>query len=123
MKLIGDVEGAFLLYYNPKAYVGIGFTGEKVKTYQYAETHEWASVPLEAREVRARITNDRNVITYHYSTDNGQNWRLHPTRMEVSGLNHNVFGGFLSLKVGISSLGSGSIKLSHFSYKAIEETA
>ena len=101
MELIGEAEGAFLLYYNPKACLGIGFTGEKVRTYQYAESHEWASVPLQGRKVRGRITNDRNVITYHYSLDDGKTWRLHPTRMEVSGIHHNVFGGFLSLRVGI----------------------
>ncbi len=122
MELLGDAEGAFLLYYNPKAFVGIGFNGEKARTYQYATTEEWASVPFKARKLRARITNDRNVITYHYSLDDGTTWRLHPTRMEVSGLNHNVFGGFLSLRVGICSLGTGSIRLSRFTYQAIEET-
>ncbi len=121
-ELTGEVEAAFILYYNAKAYVGLGFTGEKVKTYQYAESHEWASVPLKGRKIRARITNDRNVITYNYSLDDGKTWRLHPTRMEVSGLNHNVFGGFLSLKVSICSMGTGNVSLSDFSYKAIAET-
>jgi xylan 1,4-beta-xylosidase len=117
MELIGEVEGALLLYYNPKAFVGLGFTGEKAKTYQYATTEEWASVPLKGRRVRARITNDRNVITYHYSLDEGATWKVHPTRMEVAGLNHNVFGGFLSLRVGICSMGTGSIRLSRFVYR------
>jgi xylan 1,4-beta-xylosidase len=122
MEMIGDAEGALLLYYNPKAFVGVGFTGEKVKTYQYATTEDWASVPLKGRTVRARITNDRNVITCRYSVDGGVSWRTHPTRMEVAGLNHNVFGGFLSLRVGICSLGTGSIRLSEFTYRAIEES-
>ena len=120
LELLGEVEGAFLLYYNPKAYVGLGFTGEKVRTYQYAESHEWASVPLEARLVRARITNDRNVVTYHYSTDDDRTWKVHPTRMEVSGIHHNVFGGFLSLRVGICAMGRGSIRLHRFTYEGID---
>lgn len=120
MELSG--EGGLLLYYNSKAFVGLGFTGEKVKTYQYAEVHDWASVPLVAKKVRARITNDRNVITYHYSIDGGKSWRLHPTRMEVSGIHHNVFGGFLSLKIAICAIGPGSVRLSQFNYRAIEET-
>jgi xylan 1,4-beta-xylosidase len=123
MELIGDVEGTLLLYYNPKAFVGIGFTGEKAKTYQYAATEEWANVPLRGRTVRGRITNDHNVITYHYSVDDGATWRLHPTRMEVSGINHNVFGGFLSLRIGICALGSGSIRLRDFTYRAIGGSA
>jgi len=122
MELVGAVEGAFLLYYNPKAFVGVGFTGEKAKTYQYATTEEWASVPLSGRKVRARITNDRNVVTYHYSLDDGATWQRHPTRMEVAGLNHNVFGGFLSLRVAICALGAGRIRLSRFTYRAIKET-
>jgi xylan 1,4-beta-xylosidase len=121
MELMGAAEGAFLLYYNPKAFVGVGFTGEKAKTYQYATTEEWASVPLAGRKIRARITNDRNVVTYHYSLDDGATWRRHPTRMEVSGLNHNVFGGFLSLRVAICALGSGSVRLSRFTYRAVGE--
>src|SRR5690606_6609131 len=43
-------------------------------------------------------------------TDNENSWRLHPTRMEVSGLHHNVFGGFLRLRIGICSFGTGSVK-------------
>ena len=121
MELKGEAEGALLLYYNPKAFVGIGFTGEKAKTYQYATTEDWASVPLQGRRIRARITNDRNVITYHYSVDDGKTWRLHPTRMEVSGMHHNVFGGFLSLRIGICALGKGSVELSHFTYRALGE--
>ena len=122
MELLGEVEGTFLLYYNPKAFVGVGFTGDKAKTYQYAATEDWASVPLQGRTVRARITNDRHVVTFHYSLDDGATWRRHPTRMEVAGLNHNVFGGFLSLRIGIGALGAGRILLSRFTYRAMEST-
>lgn len=122
MELIDTVEGVFLLYYNPKAFVGIGFTGEKARTYQQATTEDWADVPLSGRRIRARITNDRHVITYHYSLDDGTTWRRHPTRMEVSGINHNVFGGFLSLRIGICALGAGRIRLSQFTYQAFEGT-
>ncbi len=122
MELIGNVEGGLFLFYNPKAFVGLGFTGETVRTYQYAEVHDWADIPLQGRKVRVRITNNRNVVTYHYSTDEGKTWRLHPTRMEVSGLNHNVFGGFLSLRVGICAMGEGTVRLTAFTYQAIDET-
>ena len=53
------------------------------------------------------------------STDGGKSWRLVDLRMEVSGLNHNVFGGFLSLKLGIYSAGQGSILLNNFRYRAL----
>jgi xylan 1,4-beta-xylosidase len=119
MELLGEVEGVLALYYSPKAFVGIGFTGEKVKTYQYAATEGWADVPLRGRKVRARLTNAEQVVTFHYSIDDGKTWQRHPTRMEVSGIHHNVFGGFLSLRVGLCALGAGTVRLSRFTYAAL----
>ena len=122
MELLGEVEGGLFLFYNPKAFVGLGFDGEKVQNYQYSERLDWAAISLKSRIIRFRITNDRNVVTYHYSIDNGKTWRRHPTRMEVSGLHHNVFGGFLSLRIGICAMGEGRIRLSNFTYKAMDES-
>lgn len=119
LNLIGEAEAGLLLFYNHKAFVGIGFTGEKIKTYQYAEEQSWASVPVKTRKLRIRLINDNHVITYQYSQDQGKTWSRHPTRMEVSGMHHNVFGGFLSLKVGIYSAGNGKVQLSDFRYQAI----
>ena len=76
-------------------------------------------MPIKAESLRFRLTNNQQVITYEYSQDDGRTWALHPTRMEVSGINHNVFGGFLSLKVGIYSLGKGKIQLRDFQYRAL----
>jgi len=39
--------------------------------------------------------------------------------MEVSGIHHNTFGGFLSLKIGIYGAGEGEIRLRIFSCQAI----
>jgi xylan 1,4-beta-xylosidase len=39
---------------------------------------------------------------------------LHGTRMEVSGMHHNVFGGFLSLRVGLFAIGKGAVRLRDF---------
>lgn len=119
LQLEGDAEAGLLLFYNHKAFVGMGFTPETINSFQYAEEQSWARIPLKTRRLRMRITNDQQVITYEYSQDAGRTWVRHPTRMEVSGLNHNVFGGFLSLKVGIYCTGSGKVQLSDFSYSAI----
>lgn len=116
---VGDAEGGLLLFYNHKAFVGIGFNAEHIKTFQYAEEQTWARIPIKTESLRIRLTNDQQVITYEYSQDDGRTWKLHPTRMEVSGLNHNVFGGFLSLKLGIYSLGKGKIQLRDFQYRAL----
>lgn len=119
LELDGSAEAGLLLFYNSKAFVGVGFDGEQTRTWQYAEDQSWNRQPVKSRRVRVRVTNQENVITWHYSTDGGQSWSRHPTRMEVSGMHHNVFGGFLSLKIGIYCTGQGSVRLTDFAYKAL----
>lgn len=119
MTLEGEAEAGLLLFYNHKAYVGVGFDGEKVKNYQYAEEQPWAAVPLKSRQLRLRVTNDAHVVTFEYSRDNGKTWQLHPTRMETSGIHHNVFGGFLSLNVAMYCVGKGAVKIEDFQYRAL----
>ncbi len=114
-----QAEAGLMLFYNHKAFVGIGFTSEEMKTWQYAEEQAWAREKMKTGSVRIRVTNDENVITWHYSHDGGKNWTRHPTRMEVAGLNHNVFGGFISLKLGIYAVGKGAVRLSDFTYRAL----
>jgi xylan 1,4-beta-xylosidase len=123
LDLVGPAEGGLLLYYNPKAFVGLGFTPDTVKTYQYAEEQTWARRPQAVSSVRVRVTNDANVVTFRYSLDGGTTWTLHGTRMEVSGIHHNVFGGFLSLKVGVYAAGTGTVRLRDFRYRALSAPA
>ncbi|RZJ20867.1 MAG: xylan 1,4-beta-xylosidase, partial [Brevundimonas sp.] len=75
-------------------------------------------LPVAADQLRLRLENRENVVTYHYSVDDGATWVRHPTRMEVSGLHHNVFGGFISLRPAVFCAGTGSARLSRFSYTA-----
>jgi xylan 1,4-beta-xylosidase len=119
LTLQDDAEAGLLLFYNHKAFVGIGFNSEVMKTFQYAEEQPWARMALKSRVVRLRLINNHHVVTYEYSLNNGHSWQRHPTRMEVSGLNHNVFGGFLSLKVGIYCAGGGKVQIRNFQYRSI----
>lgn len=118
--LDGKAEGGLLLFYNHKAFTGIGFTPAEMKTFQYAEEQSWMRSAIRTSGVRIRLTNDNHVVTWRYSHDGGKTWALHGHRMEVSGMHHNVFGGFLSLKVGIYSANKGSILVKDFSYRAFK---
>ena len=112
-------EAGLILFYNDKAFAGLGFTAEALKLFEYSQELEWAAIPLSTRTLRLRLTNVENVITWHYSTDDGANWQRHGTRMEVSGMHHNVFGGFLALRIGIYAAGEGSVRLRNFTYKGL----
>ncbi len=120
LDLLGEAEGGLLLFYHHKAFVGIGFTPGEVKTFEYAEELTWARSKRATSSVRIRLTNDHNVVTWHYSHDAGRTWTLHDLRMEVSGIHHNVFGGFLSLRLGLYSAGPGKVRARNFSYRAID---
>ena len=120
IELDGKAEGGLLLFYNHKAFVGIGFTPGEMKTFQYAEEQSWMRSSIKTSSVRIRLTNDNHVVTWRYSHDGGKTWTLHGHRMEVSGMHHNVFGGFLSLKVGVYSAHTGSILVKDFTYRAIK---
>ncbi|MEP6899920.1 MAG: hypothetical protein ABI870_15455 [Rhodanobacter sp.] len=49
-------------------------------------------------------------------------WLLRGLRMEVSGLHHNVFGGFLGLRIGIYSASEGDIVIRDFRYRALSSS-
>jgi xylan 1,4-beta-xylosidase len=123
LELSGDVEAGLLIFYNHKAFVGVGFTPDMIKTYEFSEEMTWMRAQAKTSSVRVRVTNDHNVITYHYSHDGGKTWTLHGLRMEVSGMHHNIFGGFISLKIGVYCAGSGSATLRDFTYRAISGAA
>lgn len=118
LELTGDAEAGLLLFYNHKAFVGLGFTPTALKIFEYSEELPWARIAHDTRKIRLRISNVENVVTYHYSYDDGRTWTRHGTRMEVSGLHHNVFGGFLSLRIGLYAAGTGEARLRDFRYRA-----
>jgi xylan 1,4-beta-xylosidase len=115
----GDGVGGLLLFYNHKAFVGVGFDGKQIHTIAQSEDLEWMRPPLAQRSVRLKVTNDRDIVTFRYSPDGGKSWKLVDLRMEVSGYNHNTFGGFLALRVGLYSAGKGRVRFSDFRYRAL----
>lgn len=107
-----------MLFYNERGFCGLGFSSREMFTYNYGEEQAWMRQAIPTKTVHLRVTNRSNVVTFHYSHD-GTHWTQHPWQMEVSGFHHNVFGGFLSLKIGIYSAGRGEITVRKFEYRAL----
>ncbi len=40
--------------------------------------------------------------------------------LDISAFNHNAFGGFLGVRIGLCSSGEGVVKFRHFTYKPIK---
>ncbi len=64
------------------------------------------------------LRNNHQVLTLWYSPD-GKHWTKHWMQFEVSGYNHNVAGGFLSLRPALFAAGSGEVRFRNFTYKAL----
>ena len=62
--------------------------------------------------------------TYNLGTDYYLNQFLQEIilthSVEVSGYNHNVLSGFLSLRIGLCSVGDGIVRFKNFIYKPIK---
>jgi len=115
--VIGDsTQAGVCLFYSERMFCGIGFSNSQMFTYNYGQEHEWMRQSMVTREVRLRVTNHENIVTFYYSRD-GQTWVKHPWQMEVSGYHHNVLGSFLSLKFGVYCVGAGEVKVRDFVYR------
>ena len=119
LQLSGPGHGGLALFYDERAHVGLGFSGEEMLTYGYGQEQRWMRQPLPTRLIHIRLRNRENVLSWHYSTD-GAHWQAHPWQMEVSGLHHNVFGGFVNLRVALFSAGTGEVRLRRFTYRGLD---
>jgi hypothetical protein len=47
-------------------------------------------------------------------------WNKIENSLEISGFHHNAFGGFLGIRIGLCSLGEGSISFKNFNYTPLK---
>jgi len=119
LDIADGAQGGLLLYYSQRGYCGIGFSPTQMFTYHCSEEQGWMREKVQASTVHVKLANRGNIVTFHYSFD-GMKWIKHPWQMEVSGFHHNVFGGFLSLKVGIYSAGTAEVRARQFAYRGLK---
>jgi beta-xylosidase len=114
----GEATGGLVLFYNKNAYSGILADKENI----LANLRGW-QFPTEKKVIKnhvfLRLKNINNTVDMFYSID-GEKWKKIENSIEVTGYNHNVLGGFLSLRLGLCSMGDGKIKFKNFIYKSIK---
>ncbi|MFT3679250.1 MAG: family 43 glycosylhydrolase [Ferruginibacter sp.] len=114
----GDAIGGLILFYNNTAYSGILADKENVLT----NLKGW-QFPTEKnvinRHVYLRLRNVNNVVDMFYSLD-GKKWNKIENSLDVSAFHHNVLGGFLSLRIGLCSVGTGRVAFKNFIYKPVD---
>lgn len=65
-----------------------------------------------------RILNDENEISFYFSRE-GKNWIRVERTIDATGFNHNIFGGFMSLRAGLFAFGEGKVQFDNFVYRKI----
>ncbi len=118
MFIEGEAIGGLVLFYNDNAYSGILADKENI----LANLRGWQFTTEKNKiknHVFLRLKNINNTVDMYYSSD-GTNWNKIESSLEVSCVNHNALGGFLSLRLGLCSMGEGKVKFKNFIYKAIK---
>jgi len=114
----GEAIGGLVLFYNNNAYSGILADKENI----LANLRGW-QFPTEKKAIKnhvfLRLKNINNTVDMYYSID-GEKWNKIENSLEVSAYHHNVLGGFLSLRLGLCSIGDGKVKFKNFIYKSLK---
>lgn len=118
LEISGDAVGGLGLFYEPRAHAGVGFSRAEMRTYAHGSEQTWMRQPIPAQRLRLRLRSHDQVLTF-WTAQDGQAWVQHPWQMEVSGLHHNVFGGFLSLRLALFAAGNGAVRLRNFQYRGL----
>jgi beta-xylosidase len=110
--------GGLILFYNENTYTGLTSDGTEFTLYRNAmiATREPNSF---GGHFFLKIINLRNQCVF-LAGDDGKTWTSLMADVDVSGLQHDSFWGFLTLRLGLMAAGSGEVKFDHFAYKSCE---
>lgn len=108
------VKAGLCLYYNELANVRIEVDAANFTVF--ARNKSKCSIPNTiGNSGFLRVLNIENEVNFYFSGD-GKRWTRLERTVDVSGYNHNVFGEFLSLRVGIYAFGKGEAEFDDFAY-------
>lgn len=114
LEIEGDAIGGLILYYNQKAFSGILADSKNIlanlRGWQFTTEKE-----VIKNQVHLRLKNRDHIVDMYYSV-NGKEWKKIESSLEVSGYHHNVLGEFLSLRIGLVSMGNGTVRFKDFKY-------
>lgn len=108
-------SAGLILYYSEKAYAGIVTDGKTFTIYEHAGKSR-KFVNKFGKKLSLKITNKGNMCDFLASQD-GQNWEVIASRIDVSQFHHNNYKGFYALRIALLSAGKGEAKFQRFRYK------
>ena len=103
-----------LLFYNPEHAAGI-LLDEAGIGVRLANNYVPDRVHKGATRATLRIVNDRQEIDFYYRLP-GDGWHRTEASCEISGMHHNVLGGFLDVRPAVFAAGQGQATFRDFRY-------
>ncbi len=118
MIIEGNATGGLVLFYNKGFNSGILADGENI----LANLRGWQFI-TEKKVIKnhafLRLKNINNTVDMFYSKD-GVKWIKIENSLDVTGLHHNVLSGFMSLRIGLCSIGDGKVTFKNFTYTPVK---
>lgn len=122
----GDVTAGLILFYSPDAYISLGLSheGQLLKHVKKSQSGPFVRgrgrIAYSGKRVKLKMKNDRQDASFYYAEVDGK-WVKLEQSDDISFFQHNIFGGFLSVRPGIFVTGEGKASFSYFKYRSLEE--
>lgn len=117
IELSGEAIAGIILFYNHRAFSGVLADQQNILTnlrgWQFATEKE-----VIEGHVYLKLVNEKNIVDMYYSLD-GENWTKTENSFEASPYHHNILSGFMSLRIGLISMGEGEATFKNFQYKPL----
>lgn len=124
LTLYGGATAGLILYYSNRATASVGLNpeGKITQTITRASMRQrsWDRGELThpSKTIKLKIVNDNQQVSY-FVAGKGESWQKLERSDDISGFQHNIFGGFVSVRPGIFVIGDGSAEFSYFRYKGL----
>ena len=107
-------ESGLLLFYNPQAATGLVMNAGGIAVRTPTGSRRQRIAPGATRAT-LRLVNDRQEVDCYYRLP-GQSWQKTEASVEISGMEHNILGGFLGVRPALYASGSGSAIIRNFRF-------
>jgi beta-xylosidase len=109
-----ECTAGILLFYDPEHSAGIQLSKDGVfSRLANGSTQSWKEKG--ATRATLRIVNDRQEVDFYYKLP-GKQWQRTEESAEISGMDHNVLGGFLDVRPALCAYGAGKATFRGFRY-------
>jgi len=107
-------EAGLMLFYDPGHTAGILITSEGIEI-KIPNGSVKNRTEKGATRATFRVVNDRQEVDFYYRIP-GRPWQKTESSAEISGLHHNVLGGFLDVRPAVYACGTGQATFRSFRY-------